>query len=144
TGLRMDERDRVVQLADGSAAIARAVVIATGVDYRRLGVPAVEALVGAGVFYGSALAEAPARRGEEPAVIGAGNSAGQAAIYLARFARRVTLAARGESLEESMSAYLVDELQSQENVTVRLRTQVVDAGGMGRLEWVKLEDRGSG
>jgi thioredoxin reductase len=111
TGLRLEGKERVVLLRDGSAAVARAVVIATGVSYRRLGVPAAEALVGAGVFYGSALAEAPALRGEEVVVVGAANSAGQAAVYLARFARRVTLVARGESLEESMSAYLVDELR---------------------------------
>ena len=144
TGLRQEGRERVVLLRDSSTAIARVVVIATGVSYRRLGVPAVEALVGAGVFYGSALGEAPALRGEEVVVVGTGNSAGQAAIYLAGFARRVTLVARGESLAESMSAYLIDEREDLENVTVQLRTQVVDAEGTGRLEWVKLEDSSSG
>src|SRR5262249_30440463 len=80
----------------------------------------------------------------EAVVVGGGNSAGQAAVHLSRFARRVTLVACGESLEESMSAYLVDELRSLENVTVRLRTQVVDAGGSGRLNRVTLEDATSG
>jgi thioredoxin reductase (NADPH) len=144
TGLRPEGKERIVLLRDGSAAVAHAVVIATGVSYRRLGVPAAEALVGAGVFYGSALSEAPALRGEDAVVVGAGNSAGQAAVYLAGFARQVTLVARGESLEESMSAYLVKELRSLENVAARLRTQVVDAEGTGRLEQVTLEDGGSG
>lgn len=145
TGLRPEGRERVVLLRNGSAAVARAVVIATGVSYRRLGVQAVEALVGAGVFYGTALTtEAPALRGEDVVVVGAGNSAGQAAIHLSRFARRVTLVARGESLAESMSAYLVDELRSLENVTVRLGTQVVNAAGEGCLERVTLEVAGSG
>jgi thioredoxin reductase (NADPH) len=144
TGLRLEGKERVVLLRDGSAAVARAVVIATGVSYRRLGVPAAEALVGAGVFYGSALSEAPALREDDAVVVGAGNSAGQTAVHLARFARRVTLVARGESLAESMSTYLVDELRSLENVTMRLRTQVVDAAGAGRLEWVTLEAAGSG
>jgi len=144
TGLRSEGRERVVLLRNGSVAVARAVVIATGVSYRRLGVRAVEAMVGAGVFYGTALTEAPALRGEDAVVVAAGNSAGQAAVHLSGFARRVTLVARGESLEESMSAYLVDELRSLENVTVRLRTQVVDAAGDGRLERVTLEVAGSG
>ncbi len=144
TGLRPEGRKRVVVLRNGSVAVARAVVIATGVSYRRLGVPAVEALVGPGVFYGTGLTEAPALRGEDAVVVGAGNSAGQAAVHLSRFARQVTLVARGESLAESMSAYLVDELRSLENVTVRLRTQVVDAAGEGCLERVTLEIAGSG
>src|SRR5262252_96552 len=144
TGLRPVGRRRVLVLRNGTVAVARAVVIATGVSYRRLGVPAVEALVGAGVFYGTGLTEAPALRGEDAVVVGAGNSAGQAAVHLSRFARQVTLVARGESLAESMSAYLVDELRSLENVTVRLRTQVVDAAGEGCLERVTLEIAGSG
>jgi len=139
TGLRLEGRARVVLLRNGSAAVARAVVIATGVSYGRLGVPAVEALVGAGVFYGSVLSEAPALRGEDAVVVGAGNSAGQGAVHLAGFARHVTLVARGESLAESMSAYLVEEIRSLDNVTVCLRRHVVDAEGAGRLERVTLE-----
>ena len=87
-GLRLDGKERVVLLRDGSAAVARAVVIATGVSYRRLGVPAAEALVGAGVFYGSVLSEAPALRGEEVVVVGGGNSAGQAAVHLSASSAR--------------------------------------------------------
>jgi thioredoxin reductase (NADPH) len=134
TGLRPEGMQRLVLMRDCRPAIARAVVIATGVSYRRLGVPAAEALVGAGVFYGAALTEAAALRGEEAVVVGAGNSAGQAVTHLSRFARQVTLVARGESLGESMSDYLVRELDSLDNVTVLLRTQVVDVAGPGCLE----------
>src|SRR5262249_18379170 len=144
TGLRLEGAERVVLLQGGGAAVARAVVIATGVRYRRLRGPAAEALGGAGGFYGAALSKAPALRGEEVVVVGAGNSAGQATVHLARFARQVTLVARGESLAESMPTYLVDELQSLENVTVRLRTQVVDDAGEGRLKQVTLASAESG
>jgi thioredoxin reductase (NADPH) len=144
TGLRPEGRDRVVELKDGVKVVAGVVVIATGVSYRRLGVPAVEELVGVGVFYGAAMmTEAPALQGEDVVVVGAGNAAGQAAVHLARFARHVLLVALEESLSESMSAYLIGELDSLENVTVRLGTQVVDAAGPGRLERVTLAAVGS-
>ena len=95
-------------------------MIATGVSYRRLGVQSVEELVGNDVFYGTARTEGPALRGEDVIVVGAGNSAGQAARHLSRFARQVTLVARGDSLAESMSDYLIGELRTLENVTVRV------------------------
>jgi len=139
TGLRPEGRERVVLIRGRRPAVAGAVVIATGMSYRRLGVPSVEALVGAGVFYGTALTEGPALRGEDVVVVGAGNSAGQAVRHLSRFARQVTLVARGESLAESMSDYLIGELGTLENVTVLVGTQVVDAAGAGRLEQVTLE-----
>ncbi|HYD42232.1 MAG TPA: FAD-dependent oxidoreductase [Anaeromyxobacter sp.] len=132
--------DRVVSLADGAEVVARAVVIATGVTYRELGIPALDRLRGVGVFYGAAAAEARALAGERAVVIGAGNSAGQAALHLARFAAHVTLLARGASLAASMSDYLVQELASHARVEVRLRTRAVDARGDGRLEAVVVED----
>ncbi|HKA49861.1 MAG TPA: FAD-dependent oxidoreductase [Candidatus Dormibacteraeota bacterium] len=144
TGLRPEGRERVVLIRGRRPAVAGAVVIATGMSYRRLGVPSVEALVGAGVFYGTALTEGPALRGEDVVVVGAGNSAGQAVRHLSRFARQVTLVARGESLAESMSDYLIGELGTLENVTVLVGTQVVDAAGAGRLEQVTLEVAASG
>ncbi len=98
--------NRVVTLVDGSTVSARTVIIAAGVDYRRLGIPALERLVGVGVFYGAAGVEAPSLAGEEVYVVGGANSAGQAALHLARFAARVTLLVRGESLAASMSNYL--------------------------------------
>lgn len=117
---------RTVAMSDGSVFRTRSVVIATGVDYRRLGVPALEALVGRGVFYGAAVAEAPSMAGMEVYVIGGGNSAGQAALHLARYARHVTLLVRGASLAASMSDYLIAQLDATRNVGIRYGTSVLD------------------
>lgn len=144
TRLTMRGHERTVVLSDGSEVIARTVLIAAGVEYRRLGIPALERLVGVGVFYGAAGVEAPAMAGEEVYVVGGANSAGQAALHLARFAARVTLLVRGESLATGMSDYLVSQLQATPNVQVRLRTRVVDGRGEDRLETLTLEDVGTG
>ena len=144
TGLAAIGEDRVVALSGGEQAIARAVVIATGVTYRRLGIPALDRHVGMGVFYGAAAAEARAMAGEQVAVVGAGNSAGQAALHLARYAARVTIIARGESLAASMSEYLIQELATKPTIEVRLRTRVVDGRGDQRLEGLVVEDSGTG
>jgi thioredoxin reductase (NADPH) len=133
--------DRVVRLLDGSEVCARTVVIATGMSWRRLGVPRLEALVGAGVFYGAAVSESRAMQGQDVFIVGAGNSAGQAAVHLARYARTVTLVVRGGALANSMSSYLMREVESTPNVGVRFRTEVVDGGGQGRLERLTLADR---
>ena len=117
---------RTVSMSDGSVIRTRSVVIATGVDYRRLGVPALEGLVGRGVFYGAAVAEAPSMAGLEVYVIGGGNSAGQAALHLARYARHVTLLVRGASLAASMSEYLIAQLDATRNVGIRYGTAVLD------------------
>ena len=116
-------------LSDGTDVSARAVVLATGVEWRRLAVPSVEAFLGAGVFYGAAGTEADALQGEPVFVIGGGNSAGQAAVHLARHAKSVTILIRGESLAASMSDYLIRELEAIENVTIRATTEVVAASG---------------
>ena len=116
---------RTVSMADGSLVRARSVVIATGVDYRRLDVPDLETLVGRGVYYGAAVAEAPSMVGEDVYVVGGGNSAGQAALHLARYAKQVTLLVRGPSLAASMSDYLISQLQATRNITLRYRTAVV-------------------
>ena len=142
--LRAEGRDRILVLADGGRVACRAVVIATGVAYRRLAVPALEALVGAGVFYGAAGSEARALRGQEVFVVGAGNSAGQAALHLCGHAARVTILARGETLAEGMSDYLIKEIGATGNVAVRLRTEVVDGGGAGRLQWLGLRRADTG
>lgn len=113
-----------VSMSDGSRARGRTVVIATGVDYRRLDVPELEALIGRGVYYGAAVAEAPSMTGQEVYVVGGGNSAGQAALHLARYAARVTLLVRGPSLAASMSDYLIGQLEETENVTIRYRASV--------------------
>src|SRR5262249_30196201 len=120
------------------------VIIATGVTWRRLDVPGLEALRGAGVYYGAAGAEAPAVEGGDAFVVGAGNSAGQAAVHLARYARSVALLGRGGALATSMSDYLVRELGAIPNVAVRLRTEVVGVQGEGRLETITFRDRRDG
>jgi thioredoxin reductase (NADPH) len=134
----------VVSLSDGTEVAGRAAIVATGASYRRLGVPSLEALQGAGVFYGAAVAQAQGMKGQEVCVVGGGNSAGQAAWYLSKHARRVTLLVLGESLAAHMSQYLIEEIEATENIQVRLNTQVVDGGGRGRLEHLVLKDRASG
>ena len=140
TGLATRGDRRVIVLSDGSGVSAQAVIIASGADYRRIGVPSLERLVGAGVFYGAAGAEAPAMAGEEVYVVGGANSAGQAALHLGRFASRVTLLVRGESLAAGMSDYLIRQIEATPNVEVRLRTRVVGGRGEVHLEALSLED----
>jgi len=130
-----------VHLADGHQLAAGAVIAATGIAWRRLGVPGLEALLGSGVFYGSAGSEARAMEGRDVFVVGAGNSAGQAALYLARYARWVTMLVRGDSLAHSMSDYLTREIEVASNITVRLQTEVADGHGSERLEALTLHDR---
>jgi thioredoxin reductase (NADPH) len=144
TGLAVGRVHYVVTLADGSEAVARAVIIATGVTYRRLGIPGLDRFVGTGVFYGAAGVEAPAMTGQEVYVVGGANSAGQAALYLARFASRVTLLVRGQSLATGMSDYLVTQLAATPNIDVRLRTRVVGGAGRSHLETLTLEDLRTG
>ncbi|MEU8117843.1 FAD-dependent oxidoreductase [Spirillospora sp. NPDC049024] len=135
---------RVVRMADGSEVSARAVLIATGVDWRRLGVPGLEALVGSGVFYGMAVGESRAMRGQDVFIVGAGNSAGQGALHLAKHARTVTLVVRGGNLAKSASTYLIRAIESTPNIVVRTRTEVVGCGGAERLESLTLADREAG
>jgi thioredoxin reductase (NADPH) len=144
TGLRAEGSHRIITLSDGSEVMSRAVVLATGVSYRRLGIPSLERLVGAGVFYGAANAEARALQGEDVLVVGAGNSAGQAALHLADHAARVTMVVRGDSLAKSMSSYLIHQIEAAPNIEVRLQTRVIDGRGGHRLERLVLEDLASG
>jgi thioredoxin reductase (NADPH) len=133
-----------VRAANGAIVAARAVVLATGVAWRRLKVPNLERLVGAGVFYGAAASEARAMRGCDVYVIGAGNSAGQAAVHLAKNGARVTMVVRAESLSSSMSTYLIDEIASTRAIDVRVCCEVVDGDGDDRLESVTLRDNRTG
>ena len=144
TNLEVRGDRRVVSTADGSELAARAVILATGVNWRRIGVPGLEALVGAGVFYGAASAEAKAIQGRDTFVVGAGNSAGQAALHLARYASSVTMLVRRASLAETMSDYLVREIEAATNVAVRFNVEVFDGGGAGSLEWIEIRDRITG
>jgi thioredoxin reductase (NADPH) len=144
TGLATHRRYHIIALSDGSEVSARAVIIAAGVAYRRIGVPSLERLAGRGVFYGAAGFEAPAMAGEEVYVVGGANSAGQASLHLAKYAARVTLLVRGVSLAAGMSDYLIRQIGATPNVEVRLRTQVVDGRGEVRLEALTLEDVATG
>jgi len=143
-GLQSCGGRRVVHLAGGREIAAGAVIVAPGISWRRLGVPRLEDLVGSGVFYGVAGSEARAMEGRDVFVVGAGNSAGQAALHLARHARQVTLLVRGDSLEHSMSEYLVREIGATPAVTVCPHTEVADGHGEDRLESLTLRDRPTG
>jgi thioredoxin reductase (NADPH) len=138
TALAAEGRDRVLTLCDGSEVRASAVLLATGVAYRRLGDAPLEALVGRGVYYGTARSEAPMLRGRHAVVVGGGNAAGQAALHLARHAERVTLVSRGDSLRRTMSEYLVRELRARPNLDVRVSSWVESGRGVDRLEAVTV------
>jgi len=134
---------RVVALANGSELACRAVIIATGVSIRELDIPGIETVTGAGVYYGAALTEAASYKGEHVYVVGGANSAGQGAIFLSRYAGRVTMLVRS-SLAKSMSSYLIEQIESRENIDVQLGTEVVEAHGKDRLEAITIRDRDSG
>jgi len=123
---------------EGGDVRARAVVIATGVSYRKLGIESVEALTGLGVYYGSAMSASREMANADVFIVGGGNSAGQAAVHLARFARSVRILIRRPSLSASMSDYLVREIAHNPRITVMPGTEVVDGGGDGRLQWVSV------
>ena len=125
---------------EGGDVLARSVLVASGVAYRRLGVESLEQLVGAGVNYGAALSAAREMDGRDIFVVGGGNSAGQAAIHLARYARSVTIIVRRADLSETMSQYLIGEIAYHPRISVRGTTEVVDGGGDGQLEWLELCD----
>jgi len=144
TRLATEEGMHVVGLKDGSQVRSRAVIIATGVSYRRLGIAGLESLVGAGVFYGASTIEAQAVAGKPAFVVGGGNSAGQAALHLSKYAEQVTILVRSQSLAASMSDYLVREIGDAANVHVRYHSEVAGGGGDGRLEHLLIRDRDSG
>ncbi|HEV8423860.1 MAG TPA: FAD-dependent oxidoreductase [Actinomycetes bacterium] len=143
-GLEVRGSSRMVRFADGGQVAAHTVVLATGVDYRTLDVPGADRLTGLGVFYGSAATEAAACAGEDVYVVGGANAAGQAAMFLSRHARRVTLLVRADGLEESMSYYLIRQIHDAPNIEVRPRTQVVGAAGHEHLERLGLCDTRAG
>jgi len=138
TGMRIDGQYRFIQLAGGGEVSSHTVLLAPGVQYRKLDIPGCERLTGCGVYYGAALVEALACKGEEVYTVGGANSAGQAALYFARFASKVTMLVRGEGLSATMSKYLIDEISRTSNIVVEARTQVIEAMGDGRLTALKL------
>lgn len=135
---------RVLRLTDGRTISAQAVVLATGVSYRRLPAEGADEFTGRGVFYGAASTEAPATEGEHVIVVGGANSAGQAAVFLSRHAKQVSLVVRGGDLATSMSHYLIEQIRAIGNIEVRTRTEVVRCSGDGRLERVQLRERNPG
>lgn len=143
-GVRPGPDGFTVAVSGGPAVTARSVVIATGVSYRRLGIPSLEALVGAGVYYGAAVSEAQALAGQRVCVVGGGNSAGQAAVHLAKYAAQVTILVRSESLAASMSSYLIGEIEADPRIDIRYGAELAGGRGEGQLEAVTVADRASG
>lgn len=141
TGVARDDDQLLVTLSEGACLRASAVLLAMGASYRRLGIPELEALTGSGVFYGGPTAEAPALVGREVFIVGGANSAGQAALHLAHYARKVTLVVRAQTLRDGMSEYLVREIAATGNIETRLGSEVVGGGGDGRLEHLVLRDK---
>ncbi len=137
-GLRIEGQYRFVQLADGREVSSHVVLLAPGVQYRKLGIADADRLTGRGIYYGAALVEAVACKDEEVFVVGGANSAGQAALHFAKFARKVTMLVRGEGLSATMSKYLIDEIERTSNIGVEPGTQVLEAMGEERLETLKL------
>ncbi|MEO1622397.1 MAG: FAD-dependent oxidoreductase [Cyanobacteria bacterium J06632_3] len=144
TGLRLENDYRIVTLADGSEISCHALILALGVSWRRLKVPGVDSFTGSGVYYGAAKTEAPACKGEEVYVVGGANSAGQAAMYFSKYARKVNMLVRGESLVKSMSQYLIDQIDGTDNIEVMPFHSVKEAQGGDRLEKILVEDSRTG
>ena len=136
--VRREDPYRIVRLADGTDISCYAVILATGVSVRTLDVPGMSPLLGIGVYYGAAMTEAATYRGQGVCIVGAGNSAGQGALFFSRYARRVTLLVRGESLGKSMSRYLQDRIAATQNIEIVTRVEVTQVAGSGRLERVSV------
>ena len=143
-GIRVEDPYRIVVLEDGTELSCRALILATGVTVRRLDAPGVDRLTGAGIYYGAALTEAANYRDQHVFVVGGANSAGQGAMFFARYAKQVTMLVRGSSLAKSMSQYLIDQIEDQPNIDVMTYTTVTEVHGDDRLEAVTLENRETG
>ena len=144
TALQVGGSARTVRFADGSTIDGHTVILATGVSYRKLGAPGLAELTGRGIYYGSALTEATSCAGQHVFIVGGANSAGQAAVYLAKNGASVTLLVRGPSLEKSMSHYLIEQVEGMQAITVRTCTEVVAAHGTDHLEQLTLRDANTG
>jgi thioredoxin reductase (NADPH) len=144
TGLSVDGSARTVQFSDGATIGAHAVILATGVSYRQLTAPGLAPLTGCGVYYGAALTEAASCDGQDVYIVGGANSAGQAAVFLSQHAKSVTLLVRGNSLERSMSYYLIQQIAGIPQISVRTCTEVAAAHGNGHLDMLTLRDTGNG
>jgi thioredoxin reductase (NADPH) len=142
TGIRGENQYKLVRTADGHEVSCRVCLIATGVNYRRLDAPGIDRLTGVGIYYGATPVEARSCADEHVFIIGGANSAGQAAMHFSKYARQVTILVRAESLEKTMSKYLIDQIAQTSNIKVEVRAQVVEAMGESRLECLRI--RGSG
>jgi len=143
-GLDVKGSARGIRFADGGTIGAHSIILATGVTYRQLSAPGLEELTGRGVYYGSALTEASACIDQDVYIVGGANSAGQAAVYLSKHAKSVSLLVRGPSLERSMSYYLIQQIEGIDNITVRTCTEVIQADGDGHLEQLTLRNTANG
>jgi thioredoxin reductase (NADPH) len=138
TGMRIDGQYRFLQLADGREVSSHCVLLAPGVQYRKLDIPGADRLTGRGIYYGAALVEALACKGEEVFMVGGANSAGQAALHFSKYATKVTMLVRGEGLSATMSKYLIDEIARTSNIVVEARSQVIEAIGDEHLTELRL------
>ncbi len=141
-GLRAEGPSRVIELADGSELECRSLIIATGVSYRKLEAPGIEKLTGAGIYYGAGMTEGPTLKGADVYVVGGANSAGQGAMYFSKYASKVTMLVRGDSLSASMSRYLIDQIDATDNIDVWTRSAVAEAFGTDRLEKLAIDRDG--
>ena len=138
TAIRLDGPYRLLKLGDGAELSCHALLVATGVQWRKLDAPGVERLTGAGIYYGAAMTEAMSTRDEDVFIVGGANSAGQAAIYFSRYARRVVMLVRGSSLASSMSQYLIKQLKETRNIQIEFDSSVVEAHGQDHLEAISV------
>ena len=138
TAVRLDGQYRLLKLADGAELSCHALLVATGVQWRKLNAPGVERLTGAGIYYGAAMTEAFSCKDEDVFVIGGANSAGQAAMYFSKYARRVVMLVRGPSLAASMSQYLINQLKETQNVQIEFNSSVVEVHGENHLEAISI------
>ena len=138
TRLRVEAGSKFVALADGTEIGAKALIIATGVSYRRLDVPGMDRVQGAGVYYGAAMTEAASCRGKDVHIVGGANSAGQAAVFFSQYARQVVMLVRGNSLQSTMSQYLIDQIRQTENIHVEVNSEVVEVFGQEHLEAITI------
>ena len=139
SSIELEGNYKVLNLENGDKVSTKSIIIATGVDYRRFPQPSVESLTGAGVYYGAATTEANACKNQDVYIIGGGNSAGQGAVYLSKFARKVVILIRRADLNHSMSSYLIEQIEAIENIELRAKSQVIKAYGENRLESLDIE-----
>ncbi len=144
TGLKVQDQYRIITLADGAEVSCHALIIATGVSYRKLDVPGLDALTGAGVYYGAAMTEALSCKDDDVYLVGGANSAGQAALYFSKYAHCVTLLVRGDSLEKGMSQYLIEEISAQPTVRISLNSSITAVSGKTQLEQITISHSDTG